>query len=104
MTAVDVPGRRVFLGTPEEALTDRVEVEEVTWAAGGVVPLDPAGLACEAQCSAHGRPLPCRLEAGDGTALTVRFDRPARRVAPGQTVAFYDGDEPDIVLGSGIAR
>jgi len=104
VTAVDVPGRRVVLGTPEEALTEQVEVEEVTWVAGGVAPLDLGGLACEAQCSAHGRPLPCRLEAGDGATLTVRFDRPARRVAPGQTVAFYDRGEPDVVLGSGIAR
>jgi tRNA U34 2-thiouridine synthase MnmA/TrmU len=34
------------------------------------------------------------------TETGVRYLEPDRRVAPGQTVALYDGDE---VLGSGIA-
>ena len=55
-----------------------------------------------AQVSAHGRPAPCTLaEAPDG--LVVRFDVPQRPVAPGQTVALYDADEPDAVVGAGIA-
>jgi tRNA U34 2-thiouridine synthase MnmA/TrmU len=39
---------------------------------------------------------------GDGT-LSVTFDAPQRRIAPGQTVALYDAAEPDRVVGSGIA-
>jgi tRNA U34 2-thiouridine synthase MnmA/TrmU len=30
------------------------------------------------------------------------FDEPQRLVAPGQTVAFYDPAEPDVVLGSAL--
>ncbi len=57
-----------------------------------------------AQVSAHGRPAPCSLEAGDDEAgLLVRFDAPQRPVAPGQTVALYDADDPDAVVGAGIA-
>jgi tRNA-specific 2-thiouridylase len=48
------------------------------------------------QVSAHGEVRPGVL---DGT--TVRWSRPERRVAPGQAVVFYRGDE---VLGGGTAR
>ena len=59
------------------------------------------------------RPLPSaaptvgRRRAGctkDDGGLVVRFDRPERRVAPGQTVALYDPTDPESVLGAGIAR
>jgi tRNA U34 2-thiouridine synthase MnmA/TrmU len=36
--------------------------------------------------------------------MSVTFDVPQRRIAPGQTVALYDPDDPDRVVGSGIAR
>jgi tRNA U34 2-thiouridine synthase MnmA/TrmU len=37
------------------------------------------------------------------TGLAVTFATPQRRIAPGQTVALYDPDRPDSVVGSGIA-
>ena len=39
-----------------------------------------------------------------GTArATVRFDRPERRVAPGQSVVLYAGEAGDEVVGGGLA-
>jgi tRNA U34 2-thiouridine synthase MnmA/TrmU len=35
--------------------------------------------------------------------LVVCFDRPERRVAPGQTVALYDENDHERVVGSGVA-
>jgi tRNA U34 2-thiouridine synthase MnmA/TrmU len=35
--------------------------------------------------------------------LVVRFDTAQRPVAPGQTVALYDADDPATVVGAGIA-
>ena len=49
-----------------------------------------------AQCSAHGEPRPGTL-AGD----RLVWDAAQPRVAPGQSVVFYDGDQ---VLGGAIAR
>jgi tRNA U34 2-thiouridine synthase MnmA/TrmU len=44
------------------------------------------------------------VDAGaDGAGLVVRFDSPQRPVAPGQTVALYDAQDPDAVIGAGIA-
>jgi tRNA-specific 2-thiouridylase len=107
VTAVDVAGRRVSLGPPEAALATGVSLHTVTWVDDDPV-LKPrgqpasAGATAMAQCSAHGRPVPSTLQA-DGEELTVRFATPQRRVAPGQTVALYDPDHPDLVIGSGIA-
>jgi tRNA-specific 2-thiouridylase len=65
------------------------------WAGGPVT--GPA----EAQCSAHGVPRPAQVEpAGSrGERAVVRFERRQRRVAPGQSVVLYHGDE---VVGGGV--
>jgi tRNA-specific 2-thiouridylase len=111
VTAVDVPARRVSLGGPEAALAGRVELHTVTWVDGdptdGPGPDRDAsnghrGVAAVAQCSAHGRPVGVTLDR-HGPGLSVQFTSPQRRVAPGQTVALYDPDRPDLVIGSGIA-
>jgi tRNA-uridine 2-sulfurtransferase len=84
-----------------------VLLHTVTWVDGtrlaeGGDPAKSGGSAAIAQCSAHGRPVPCTLHRA-GDSLSVAFATPQRRVAPGQTVALYDPDHPDAVIGSGIA-
>ncbi len=98
--AVDVPARRVTVGSAAEAMTASVTLGDasLTWVDRPLRHGDRA----VAQVSAHGRPAPCavaRTEAG----LVVRFDAPQRPVAPGQTVALYDVTDPDAVVGAGIA-
>jgi tRNA-specific 2-thiouridylase len=87
--AIDVPGATVTVGRKTDLLTNGVRLDDLTWAAG------PVAGPLLAQTSAHGRPLPCRVEGDE-----VVFDEPQRRVAPGQSVVLYDGDE---VAGAGIA-
>ena len=87
--SIDVPSATVTVGPPAALLTTEVPLEGLTWAAGTV---DGPLLA---QASAHGVPRPCHV---DGT--TVVLDEPSRRVAPGQSVVLYDGDE---VVGAGTA-
>jgi tRNA-specific 2-thiouridylase len=88
--AVDVASAAVTVGRKADLLTDEVRLDELRWTAG------PVDGPLVAQCSAHGRPLPCRVE---GAAVVLA--EPQRRVAPGQSVVLYDGDE---VVGAGIAR
>ncbi len=119
VTAVDVPARRISLGSAEDALATEVELHTVTWVDGD--PTGPVGddvtpsggggsaISAVAQCSAHGRPVPCSVRRATGpgaepSGLSVVFDARQRRIAPGQTVALYDPTEPDVVIGSGIAR
>jgi tRNA-specific 2-thiouridylase len=100
VVAVDVPARRVTLGGPEEATTGSVDLApgSVTWVGEPLAPGSPA----IAQVSAHGRPAPCTFEAV-ATGAAVHFEDRQRPIAPGQTVALYDRDDPDAVLGAGIA-
>ena len=49
------------------------------------------------QCSAHG---PVRAGRLAGTNLV--WDQPQIRVAPGQSVVFYDPEAPDEVLGGAL--
>jgi tRNA-specific 2-thiouridylase len=103
VTHVDVPARRVTVGNAVDALRSAVVLAapSLTWVDR---PL-PAGARAVAQVSAHGRPAGCTVERAatqDGD-LVVRFDAPQRPVAPGQTVALYDVQDPDAVVGAGIA-
>jgi tRNA-specific 2-thiouridylase len=59
-------------------------------------PTPPLPMRCAAQVRAHGEVVGCEASY-DGDALRVGLDEPLRGVAPGQTVALYDGDR---VLGS----
>ena len=52
------------------------------------------------QTSAHGTPAPASLSAADAGQLDVSWHGPHQRVAPGQSVVFYDEDR---VLGGGTA-
>jgi len=100
VTAVDVPGRRVTVGSAAEAVTSAVTLPEttLTWVDK---PLGDGDRAV-AQVSAHGRPAPCAVRRS-AHALVVQFDVPQRPVAPGQTIALYDVADPDSVVGAGIA-
>jgi tRNA-specific 2-thiouridylase len=92
--AVDVQARRIAVGAADWALGTRVSLGDVRWAAR---PLE-RGEATWAQTTAHGRAATCRW-LGD----EVVFDDPQPLVAPGQTVALYDAEDPQLVVGAAIA-
>jgi tRNA-uridine 2-sulfurtransferase len=98
--AVNVPARRVTVGSAAEAMTASLTLAEasLTWVDQPLRDDDRA----IAQVSAHGRPAACAVSLTDA-GLVVRFDVPQRPVAPGQTVALYDAADPDAVVGAGIA-
>ncbi|MET0661834.1 MAG: aminomethyltransferase beta-barrel domain-containing protein, partial [Ilumatobacteraceae bacterium] len=110
----------VVVGDDADLLRLTVDVHDVTWVDGA-----PSQRQVLVQCSAHGdpqratiRPRPDRkmpesarsandsrhFSGGLGAVGAVRvvWDEPQRRIAPGQSVVFYDlGDTR--VLGGGIA-
>jgi tRNA-specific 2-thiouridylase len=90
--AVDVAGATVTVGEAHELLVDHTDVESVTWVDG------PVTGDVLVQCSAHGVPRPGRLD-GCGT---IEWQTPEFRVAPGQSVVFYDAADR-VVLGGGLA-
>jgi len=100
VVAVDVPTRRVTVGSAAEAVISAVVLPDatLTWVDRPLRHGDRA----VAQVSAHGRPAPCAIACTDD-GLVVQFDVPQRPVASGQTVALYDVVDPDAVVGAGIA-
>lgn len=83
----------VVIGRREELSRTDVALRDVTSVSGGRLPRRVL-----AQYRAHGDAVWATLSE-DGMNGSLRFDEPQFAVAPGQTVAFYDGDE---VLGGAI--
>jgi tRNA-specific 2-thiouridylase len=88
---VDVAAAVVTVGREADLLVRRTPVGPWTWAAA------PVGGRLLAQASAHGAAIPVDVDPAQGD---VHWVEPRRRVAPGQLVVLYDGDE---VVGSALA-
>jgi tRNA-specific 2-thiouridylase len=88
---VDAPTATVTLGERDELTRDHVTLADVTSTGAPV----PPGTRVDAQVRAHGVPA-----SGTWYGDDLVWDEPQPRVAPGQTVALYDGDR---VLGAGVA-
>ena len=89
---VDLDARRaaVTIGSRDELLRDAITVRGLRFVAE-----PPGDRPVTVQTRAHGGPVPGRLK-----GARVYLDTPTPRVAPGQVVAFYDGD---LLLGGGLA-
>lgn len=91
---VDVDARTnvVTVGSPAALLRESVALDDVVFTHARPAP----DRVLDVQTRAHGARSRGRLD-----GAVVRFAEPVARVAPGQVVALYDGDE---LVGGGIAR
>ncbi|MAT06953.1 MAG: tRNA 2-thiouridine(34) synthase MnmA [Acidimicrobiaceae bacterium] len=105
---VDVPGTTVTVGDERDLLDDALTVGAVSWTDG------PVHGDVLVQASAHGAtqratlsgasPVDVDVDDVDGAVnVDVVWHTPQRRIAPGQSVVFYDAADTR-VLGGGIAR
>jgi tRNA-specific 2-thiouridylase len=91
VVGVDVGAATVVVGDERDLLAATTAVGPWTWA-------DGERQGCfDVQCSAHGAAVAADVDPGAGV---VRWVEPRRRVAPGQLVVAYEGDE---VVGSAVA-
>jgi len=88
---VDVAGATVTVGDASALLEPATTLRDMVYAG------EEIARSVLAQCSAHG---PALAATFDPSTSTVTWDEPHRRVAPGQAVVLYEGDE---VLGGGLA-
>ena len=79
----------VVVGTHDDLAVERLRLSQVVWTKG--VPVDGPVMA---QYRAHGEPVKATVEDD-----VLWFEEAQHAVAPGQTVAFYDGDK---VLGGAL--
>ena len=99
VVAVDVPARRVTVGDESELYVNETRIGTLSWPYNSDTSL-VNGTEVLVQGSAHGD-RGAGVVAIDGDELTIRWSRPHRRIAPGQTVVFYDASDT-MVLGGGI--
>ena len=92
---VDRATSTVVVGDPADLLVAEQPVDGLRWShlpvAGEVL----------VQCRAHGDARPATIVEGGGGRAIVRWSGPQRRVAAGQSVVAYVGDE---VVGGALAR
>ena len=101
---VDVASARVTVGERSELFTAATELDDPSW---NVDAGDPVRVL--AQTSAHGESAPALVESLGGDRARLVWDRPHRRVAPGQSVVLYgdvttvDGSTEQVVLAGATA-
>ena len=92
---VDVPAATVTVGADDDLLRPDLRVERVSWTDA------PVTGHVLVQSSAHGEARGATLDT-DGGSVRLTWHRPQRRIAPGQSVVFYDRTDTR-VLGGGTA-
>lgn len=93
VTDVNVAERAITVGPPERLMVGSTDLARMIWASG---PVEGELLA---QVSAHGETAVASVRNNaDGVELV--WSEPHRRVAPGQSVVLYEGDQ---VIGGGIS-
>jgi tRNA-specific 2-thiouridylase len=98
--------RTVTVGPREDLTVTGVWTDVPVWCSGE--PMLPVSV--RAQYRAHGEAVPAQVstaarpaggsQPADAVGLSVSFTVPQLGVAPGQTIAFYTGEEGERVLGS----
>jgi tRNA-specific 2-thiouridylase len=99
VTALDAGRNAVVVGGAGEILAESLWAEQVNWIA---VPDLDGPLAVSAKIRHSHEPAPATVrsvETPAGPRVQVRFERPQRAAAPGQSVVFYRGD---LVVGGGV--
>jgi tRNA-specific 2-thiouridylase len=100
---VDHASATVTVGSRRDLLVAEQPVSGWRWTAG------PVEGPLMVQCSAHGQPMAAVVTTGSQASvaqgasapMVVRWASPQRRVAPGQSLVAYEGDE---VVGGGTAE
>ncbi|HEV8440224.1 MAG TPA: tRNA 2-thiouridine(34) synthase MnmA [Methylomirabilota bacterium] len=101
VTALDPERNAVVVGGANEVEVERLRAEQVNFIA---LPALDGPLRVAAKIRHSHTPAPATIrpaEAADahGSVVEVRFDRPQRAAAPGQSVVFY---ADDLVVGGGV--
>ena len=94
---VDVSTGTVVVGDDDDLMRSTLVVERPTWVDR------PVAGEVRVQCSAHGATQPATID-HEGDRVLVTWMSPQRRIAPGQSVVFYDLADQRVLGGGTAAR
>ncbi len=95
VTGIDATRNIVTIGPEEDLFSDMAAFSSARWVSG-TAPV--VGTAMQAKARYKAEPAQATLVAIGGESGTVRFAKRQRALTPGQTIAFYDGED---VIGGG---
>ena len=95
---VDVPGQVVTVGSDRDLLDASMRAVAPTWVDG------PVAGEVLVQASAHGRPAAATIETAADSTVHIVWSTPQRRIAPGQSVVFYDLADRCVLGGATATR
>jgi tRNA-specific 2-thiouridylase len=96
VTALDPARNAVVVGGADDGGVESLRAEQVNLIS---VPALAGPLAVAAKIRHTHEPAAATIEPLEDGAVMVRFERPQRAPAPGQSVVFYQGD---LVVGGGV--
>jgi len=96
VTRLDPARNTVVVGEAEEGVVEELRADQVNLIS---LPALSGPLAVAAKIRHTHEPAAATIEPGRGGGVLVRFERPQRAPAPGQSVVFYQGD---LVVGGGV--
>ena len=94
---VDHAGATVTVGSEDDLLVATAMASKPTWVDG------PVDGEVRVQSSAHGAAVRATIDAAHD-AVRIRWAEPQRRIAPGQSVVFYDVDDRCVLGGATASR
>ena len=98
VTSIDAAENRVTIGDRADLAVGGLIADEASF-----VHHRPAeGTSVLVQHRAHGDVNGGRLVSSAGGSFEIAYDEPVLAVAPGQSVALYDAEDPDVLVGGGI--
>ena len=95
---VDVARAKVIVGDDADLMRSTEQVRDLTWID------EPVDGTVRVQASAHGATHLAELSIVDRTAGEVTWLDPQRRIAPGQSVVFYDDADRGVLGGGRVAH
>lgn len=90
VTRIKAATGQVILGPEEDLLTEKVRVSGLRFVSVAKKDLPREGICMKGRN--RGQCVPCEVTF-EGRDAIARFSHPVRRIAPGQSVCFYRGDE-----------
>lgn len=94
--SIDAKNNLVVLAKEEDLYSDSLIADDFVWP-GGVEPAEPFEALVKIRLAS--KPVACMVERHDESSWRIKFEKPQRAVAPGQSAVLY---RDNVIVGGGV--